>query len=245
MSATAHSILHNCTTINFNSSCDKFSPLKQIIQWEIKSEWKSDQVCNHPTLVLKAAVKTTFPDVVNEGTDQRSSPQSLCCTAAAPPDVSYQGALLSTYGDGGGNYPLTWAVNSGNPEIFDISFDVWFWKFLTAMLVKNSVSCAVAPVVVGWENPLLLGVEARQTKCHHGSWPAQNPEPRPDTTHISFARWWFPVSPLPSGSSLPEDIVRFHTAVLVARAHNRYTQRVARHRDSPAETTTHKLNKRC
>lgn len=30
--------------------------------------------------------------------------------------------------------------------------------------------------------------------------------------------------------------MRFHTAVLVARAHNRYTQRVARHCDSPAET---------
>lgn len=38
--------------------------------------------------------------------------------------------------------------------------------------------------------------------------------------------------------SLPEDIVRFHTAVLVARAHNRYPKRVARHRDSPAETKT-------
>lgn len=30
-------------------------------------------------------------------------------------------------------------------------------------------------------------------------------------------------SPLGDGPSLPEDIVRFHTAVLVARAHNRYT----------------------
>lgn len=43
--------------------------------------------------------------------------------------------------------------------------------------------------------------------------------------------------------SLPEDIVRFHTAVLVARAHNRYTQRVARHCDPPAETKRQTLTK--
>lgn len=36
--------------------------------------------------------------------------------------------------------------------------------------------------------------------------------------------------------------MRFHTAILVARAHNRYTQRVARHRDSPAETSRYKLS---
>ena len=40
----------------------------------------------------------------------------------------------------------------------------------------------------------------------------------------------------PSWPVLPEDIVRFHTAVLVARAHNRHAQRVARHSGSSVGT---------
>lgn len=48
---------------------------------------------------------------------------------------------------------------------------------------------------------------------------------------------FFPPSSFPGVSSLPEDTVSFHTAVLVARAHNRYTKRLARHRGSPVETS--------
>lgn len=180
---------------------------------------------------------------MNERTDQcwQTTP---CCLAAVAPfrNIPYWGALLSTCeGEKRSN-------NLG--RYFESSESVWNQSSLCGRLLQTSANLKPSQkpafkvrhslgATLKKSESIVNGGQAWRTVSHRVGVALKRLRKRLSHTFRSL-HGRVPFSSLAGGPSLPEDIVRFHTAVLVARAHNRYPQRVARHCDSPAETNRHK-----